>query len=273
METERGTSGERETEQPFGLRAAPSRSGRVHWLLPVAGVCLVMGALLAVQIRTYESAAMAMGSRPFGPVFGLLATARDRLQQQTEQIEDLQAKLTRYENAAASHKEALLNVMNNELQAYKTSLGLTKVKGPGIVLTLDDSTFRLGDSGDKELQQLLLVHSSDLLQIANELWAAGAEAVAIGGQRVTANTPIRCVGPVVHVNAVPVASPYVISAIGDPNLLTSALNLRGGVLDTMRSLKYKVKLIQEDEIILPAVTVQPKLKLAQTIVEDEEPSR
>ena len=254
------------------MTLSPRRSGWPHWLLPIAAVCFVMGALLAVQIRTYEAARTAMGMRPWGPFSGLLGTAQEQLRKQVEEIQDLQKKITRYETAAASEK-ALFQVMNDELQTSKTALGLTRVKGPGIVLTLDDSTFRLGDTRDRDLQQMLLVHSADLLQITNELWAAGAEAITIGDQRITANTPIRCVGPVIQVNGIAIPSPYAISAIGDPEVLTSALNLRGGVLDTMRSLKYRVKLVQQQKLALPALAFLPRFKLAKPMSEKEASSQ
>jgi uncharacterized protein YlxW (UPF0749 family) len=227
-----------------------------------------MGALLAVQIRTQETAGAALGGRRGGPVFGLLAAAQDQLRTQQEQIRQLQDKLTKYENAAAS-EQALLKVMNDELQSYKMSLGLTGVKGPGIVLTIDDSPLRLGDGKNPELGQLSLVHSSDLLEAANELWAAGAEAIAIGGQRLTARSSIRCVGPVIHINGIAVPAPYTVSAIGDPKVLTSALNLRDGLLDTMRLLNFKVKLVQQEEIILPALTVQLRMEFAKVVIEQK----
>ena len=218
-----------------------------------------MGALLAVQVRTWEPTRASIR-------FRLRTTAEEQLGKQHEQIQDLQKRLTKYENAASNEK-ALLKVMNDELQAYKLTLGVTKVTGPGILLLLDDSSLGRGKIESKFLAEISLVHSSDLVEVANELWAAGAEAVAIGGQRITANTAIRCAGPVVQVNGVAVPSPYQILAIGDPEVLTSALNMRGGVLDMMKSYGYQVKLVQKTEIVLPPVALQPKFKLAKLVIE------
>jgi uncharacterized protein YlxW (UPF0749 family) len=62
----------------------------------------------------------------------------------------------------------------------------------------------------------------DLQQVVNGLWQAGAEAVAVNGQRVGPLTAIRSAEQVVLVNYNPVTSPYVVSAIGDPRTLPAA---------------------------------------------------
>jgi uncharacterized protein YlxW (UPF0749 family) len=70
----------------------------------------------------------------------------------------------------------------------------------------------------------------------NELWNAGAEAVAVAGNRIAPRSSIRCVGSVIHVNDQPVSSPLVIEAIGDPKVLASAMNLKGGAMQELRDL-------------------------------------
>ncbi|HKX24847.1 MAG TPA: DUF881 domain-containing protein, partial [Actinomycetota bacterium] len=61
----------------------------------------------------------------------------------------------------------------------------------------------------------------DLQLVVNALWAAGAEAVAVNGRRVTATTAIRQAGDAVLVNFNAVSSPYRVQAIGDPAKLRS----------------------------------------------------
>ena len=76
-----------------------------------------------------------------------------------------------------------------------------------------------------------MVHDSDLRSVVNELFSAGAEAIAINDQRLVANSSIRCVGPTVLVNSERLAPPYKIAAIGKPDVLQSALDMQGGALD------------------------------------------
>ena len=59
---------------------------------------------------------------------------------------------------------------------------------------------------------------SDLQKVANDLWAAGAEAIAINGQRLTATSTIRSAGAAILVDFRPVTSPYEVSAIGPGSL-------------------------------------------------------
>lgn len=71
--------------------------------------------------------------------------------------------------------------------------------------------------------------------MVNELWAASAEAVSVNNHRVVGSSSFRCVGPVIHVDNVPISTPVRIRAIGDPEVLYGAMNLRLGVLDEIRN--------------------------------------
>ena len=59
--------------------------------------------------------------------------------------------------------------------------------------------------------------------VVNAMWAAGADAVSINGQRVGPETFVRTAGSVILVNVTPVSSPYEVAAIGDANALSVAL--------------------------------------------------
>ncbi|HWQ51560.1 MAG TPA: DUF881 domain-containing protein, partial [Terriglobales bacterium] len=78
-----------------------------------------------------------------------------------------------------------------------------------------------------------IIHDTDILSVVNELRDAGAEAIAINGERLIATSEIRCAGSIVSVNNNRYAAPYVITAIGDPDALESALKMRGGVVDQL----------------------------------------
>ncbi|GAA1394036.1 DUF881 domain-containing protein [Luteococcus peritonei] len=99
--------------------------------------------------------------------------------------------------------------------------GLSPVQGPAVRVTLTDAPLSVqpaGVDGD-----LLVVHQQDIQMVVNVLWAAGAEAMTIQGQRVTSQTGIKCVGNTVVLHGVPYAPPYVITAIGDQRRLEAAL--------------------------------------------------
>ena len=136
-----------------------------------------------------------------------------------------------------------------EKERDELSKEMEKLHGKGIKLVLDDSKIA---SKPGENPNLYIIHDDDLLRVINELRAAGAEAIAINGERIVAMSEIRCAGPTLSVNNNRSAPPYEIKAIGNPNNLESALKLRGGVLENFKFWGIQADLSQSDDIVIPA---------------------
>ena len=96
------------------------------------------------------------------------------------------------------------------------------VSGPGIIVTLTDRSGPGKGSG--------AVRDQDVAMVVNALWAAGAEAISVNGQRIGPQTFVRTAGSAILVNVTPVSSPYEVVAIGDSNALSVAL-VRGSTGD------------------------------------------
>ncbi len=92
--------------------------------------------------------------------------------------------------------------------------GYSPVAGPGVVVTLDDAPID-ETSAEPELERVL---DTDLQLAVNGLWAAGAEAMAVNGQRLSAQTAIRSAAGAILVNYRPLKPPYRLEAIGPPDL-------------------------------------------------------
>ena len=92
------------------------------------------------------------------------------------------------------------------------SAGLVAVEGPGISVTLDDSSLDESPSGNLND---LVIHSQDIQAVANALWAAGAEALAVSGQRVVPTSALLCVGNTLLINGTVHSPPYRFVAIGE----------------------------------------------------------
>ena len=99
--------------------------------------------------------------------------------------------------------------------------GLDPVAGPAVTVTLNDAPASVAADGVDP--DLLVVHQQDIQAVVNALWAGGAEAMTIQGQRVISTTGVKCVGNTVVLHGIPYAPPYVISAIGDQQRLQEAL--------------------------------------------------
>jgi uncharacterized protein YlxW (UPF0749 family) len=241
--------------------AGLTRSDR-HWVVVITGICLVLGALLGVQAKTQLLRGETEVSRRSSALLSIVSAARSESEQQKKEIERLRAQLASYEKEAASGR-GLAELVNEQLQNSKIALGVLPMKGPGVELVVGDSTTKVGDTfgGD----DILVVHDLDLIRIANELWAAGAEAVSLNGQRLVTGSAITCAGRLVQVNRVTIPTPFTFAAIGDPRNLVSALSIRGGPLDDLRWLKFQVKLTPKEEVVVPAISIAPSYHYAKPV--------
>ncbi|MBI5707776.1 MAG: DUF881 domain-containing protein [Armatimonadetes bacterium] len=211
------------------------RATGAPWVLPVSMLSLVLGFMM---ILAWIPVSRESG-RGGGPDIDLdqrlnaaqiEQSLRDEYQRMTVEVKKLREEKTQLENAMGDQTRQS-KVLNDTLQDTKLFTGLTEVEGPGVTITLKDS--ERADSGSIPNNDLI-VHDVDVLRVVNELRASGAEAIAINNQRVIGRTSIRCVGPTIQVDGVPVASPVRIRAVGDPEAMIGGLNLRNGVLDEIR---------------------------------------
>jgi uncharacterized protein YlxW (UPF0749 family) len=174
------------------------------------------------------------------------------------QVQHLQEDNTKLQNAMANQSNQG-KVLNQGLQDTKLFAGLTEVEGPGVTITLRDSTKPppVTDSKPEVVAQELnsIIHDDDVLKVVNELWASGAEAISVNNHRVSIGTSFRCVGPTILVDGARIASPVVIRAIGDSETLKGGLNIPGGILDQLRQQDpAMVEIETVKKHVLPAFT-------------------
>lgn len=246
------------------------RRSSLTWVAPVTGVCFVIGALLALQFTTQRKTGASSGYGRADVLLQELKARQDQTDKQAEEIKGLRAQLDDFRRAStrSQRDRDVLALLNKQVTLDQMALGLVEVKGPGIVMTLDDSSIAKEPGENKEP---FLVHDYDLWPVVNELRSANAEAISINDQRVVGTTAIRCVGLVVKINDIPVGAPYVIRAIGDPAALGSALNAPGGVIEQFTTSKFPVKLEKPKEIIIKATPLTPNFRWAKPVL-PEKPS-
>ena len=224
----------------------------------------VMAGLLAASRQGTTAVEQPLGAyrRPT-ELANLYGQAQAQLTDQQTEIEDLRKRVADYE-AAVGARSNLAQVMSEELAQHRAELGLVALHGPGIVLTLDDSSLRSRPEG-VELAPLL-VNQTDLVMIINELWTAGAEAIAINDEAIGPRPSIRQSGPMMYCNNTPINSPFRIVALGDGEKLRTNLEFPGGVLEQLRSLGQTVTLEVARDLEVPALRLTPKLELARPVV-------
>lgn len=240
------------------------------WLWQVTALCFILGLLLAGSLQTVRNISRSGGG--IGRVGWSPAASVARMEtvrQKDKEIADLRERITEMENTLAEGSNQA-KTLNEQLQQVKLLAGLTEVHGPGIVLSLEDSKKQPPTARAFEADKYI-IHDVDLQQIVNELGASGAEAIAINDQRVIGRTAIRCVGPTIQVNGVPVTPPFVVKAIGDPSTLAGGLNLPFGVLDGLRRYDPAMfRLEKRAKLVLPAYTGSTEVRYAKP---PQEPDR
>lgn len=188
----------------------------------------------------------------------------DALREQTvalnAQIETLQAE------ALAIGDQGLLD----QLRLDAVATGSVAVTGPGLEVTLSDST---GDLGADVAESDSRVQAVDLQTVVNALWASGAEAVSVGDQRLTSLSAIRHAGEAIMVDLVPLPGPaYVVRAVGDPDDLQAAYARTGApaytqLLTSRWGIGSRVETVEEMD--LPGVGSQ-RLRYAGSVGSDVE---
>ena len=236
---------------------------RRAWWLTLFLLCAVLGAMLGLSVRTQtvkqqqDKIAQMQGSE-------VLIRANADLQRRVAQLQKDNTQLA----VSTPSETARLKLLSKDYANAQFLAGLTDVKGPGVIVTLNDSHKPAVDM-PAGFAPPNIIHDSDIASVVNELKASGAEAICVNDQRIVAVSPIRCVGPTVMVNFTPQAPPFVIKAIGNPKTLMAGINLPGGV--TKEIVSYDPAMftteIAKHPLLIPAYTGEIDPKFAKPVVQ------
>ena len=228
---------------------------RGGWL--IALVCVLIGFMVAVQFRTAQDAKGSLSQQRIEEI-------SDRLLQTEHERDELSEELHKMQTAAASTD----NQQDKDLLRYRAAL--VPLEGEGVIVRMDDST-KPAKAGENP--NLYVIHDDDLLRVVNELRAAGAEAIAINGQRLTGTSEIRCAGPTLSVNNVRSSAPFEIRAIGDNKSLENALRMRGGVAETLGVWGIQLDIKASNDVYIPPYRGSIRQSYARETAEREEESK
>lgn len=217
---------------------------RFQWALILVG--LVLGIMLALQFRVTRDIQQTDVIRRAQDLTGQVAQMkreRDALQTQVTELR------SRMEQMSAGPQGAQLK---QEMDHAGVLAGVTELSGPGVEVTLNDSSVSLKPG---ENPNLYVLHDEDVLRVLNELKAAGAEAMAMNGERLLATTEIRCIGPTIVLNKNKrLAPPYVVTAIGNPDTMENSLKMKGGVAETLQFWGIQVSVKKMPQVMVPPYT-------------------
>ncbi|MBM9622820.1 DUF881 domain-containing protein [Streptomyces zhihengii] len=221
--------------QRLGAALWPPRVTRAQ--LIVAVLLFVLGLGLAIQVRSNSDDSALRGARQED-----LVRILDELDNRTQRLQDekqrLEEQRTELENSSDQAEEARKQTLQKE-QQLGILAGTVAAQGPGVTLTIADP------SGTVEPDMLL-----DAIQ---ELRAAGAEAIQVNGARVVANSYFSGTAGNVEVDGRSISAPYTFEVIGKPQDLEPALNIPGGVVQTLEKEQATATVVRSEKIVVDAL--------------------
>jgi uncharacterized protein YlxW (UPF0749 family) len=220
-----------------------TRGGRAARLLAVTLVLGLLGAVAVVQVRRGEPVAQRQRRALLGQI-RQRAEEDDELQRQADR---LRAQTDRLRRTILARSDAG-RAARRDLDRLAAAAALVTVRGPGLNVVLDDSHVRGNPQAGR-------ISDRDMQRLVNGLWAAGATAIAVNGQRMTATTAIRFAGDAILVDYRPLSRPYTVTALGDPRRIDrsfadspAARSFR--TLEAAFGIRFDIH--QEDSVRLPA---------------------
>lgn len=217
-------------------RSASLRPSLNRGRLIVAVLCAVLGFAIAAQVHSNDKDTRFATARQdeLVGILGDLSQRSDRLRSDIRDLDDTKAGLERDTQGQAALQDA-----RKRAETYGILAGTLPATGPGIELTIDDPQRR--------------VRAASLLDTLEELRDAGAEVIQIGDVRVGVSTYFTDGGDGVLADGRPLPRPYRFLAIGDPHTLTTALNIPGGILPSLRTEGAQGTVEQREKITIQAV--------------------
>lgn len=209
----------------------------------------LLGIIIVVQLKSVNGA--------FGFVtVKSISEINDQIIVEKNEIENLELLIRQKRNKLDAYNEELKEngsiapVLSIEKEKAMLSSQTAAVKGEGVIISLKDGE---RDLKENENPNNLIIHDADVLHIVNDLKVAGAESIAINGQRLSSLSEMKCSGPTITINNKTYGQPFEIYAIGPSDKLEKAVAERetyGYILKNMYSLGVSVQ--KKQQIYIPA---------------------
>lgn len=234
----------------------------------VGVLALCIGLILSVQISTNAGSDQG-GLVPLAKLKSYeteLKKVQDEKAEVLQELLDLEKRLEDIEKEKAE-EDTFVKGLVSDIEKYRMWSGVVDVEGPGVLVTIKDPVM---DQYQDDYS--MITNNYDLLLgLVNRLKEAGAEAISVNEQRISNNTEISLAGSNININGTATAPPYFVKAIGNPQTLDGAINLRGGIVYTMK-MKYNLVVDTEirEKIVISRYTGVISFKYAKPVTEETE---
>lgn len=208
------------------------------WQVPLSIAFFLFGVLVFTQYNTQLALLNSLSMQKPEDLVILVKNLNEKRNALSTEVSSL-TKLRDTLEKKASAGYSLATNLDNELKQLKISTGATLIEGPGITISI---------TGGSNLMYL------DLVDLINELWVSGAEAISINDQRITLNTVIsqgenNNNQMVITIDNKPLLNPIVINGIGNADTLEKGLTFTGGIVDNLNTLYQVYPVIKKEENI------------------------
>lgn len=212
------------------LALRPTRTQALIGLLFVA-----LGVLGVMSIRGQAQGSPLQGARneDLVQVLDDLTSRRDRLEVEARRLEVAQERIL-----AGSEGQALVEAQRR-VSGLEILSGVTSVSGSGVTVTIT--------GGQRALPAALV------LNMVQELRDAGAEAISVGGVRMVASSWVGSDGDSISISGTRVSEPLVVNAVGEPQTIATALQIPGGIAETIRAGGGSITIDREERVQVPAL--------------------
>ncbi len=201
-----------------------------------------------IQFKTIEKTTGGIASSQKARQLGIeLKSLRDRKEALSKELNALDERIDEYKNSESEESVVIKN-LKNDIKKYENLAGYTDATGPGVVIKIEEQ------EGSNDMVNFMYNYEY-LLDLINKLNAAGAEAISINNERIIVATDIQLAGEKFLINENPVIPPFEIKSIGNPDTLEAALNLRYGIIWSIRNdFGVNVKIEKVEKLKIPRYT-------------------
>lgn len=223
---------------------------------------LLLGTMITIQLKTVErSTGGLVSSQKARQLSTELKRLKDKKEALSNELSMLESRIREYEESEAKENIVVKN-LKEDIKRYEVLAGYSKVKGPGVKIAIDVM-------GSEQESETIIYNYEMLLSVINKLNASGAEAISINGERIVVNTEIHLSAnsrESIFINDKPVKTPFEIRAIGNPDTLEAALNMRYGIMWEIRQyLGLKTDVSKHQEIEIPRNTEKIQFEFSKPV--------
>ena len=234
------------------------KNNKYSTVLAISLVLFLLITLLCLQFKTVkESKEAKVEDLRDTELQTQIASYKEKYQDAQKQYLDNMNLIGEYNNSINENNDAT-NTLQTEFNNSEMALGLTDVRGQGVIITLKDT-------------DISSYQSENLRNLINELKFAGAEAISINDERVISRTDIVTLNQsfiVLYGGSVRITSPYVVKAIGNRKYLSSTLNTKNsGFVDLMKSNDLDITVEESDDVRIYKYEKEYETKYIQEVEE------